>query len=225
MFVRPDQPEPKPGALRAARSPGERPPDPFPEIDPFDAVPPRAEGHLTGHGTLTDPHGTAHGTRHPGLRLVRHELSPSVAPPRADADTHRRRAAEVLKENRRSASLSANDARRIMAQRVAEHLDGGRAGILVPDRRRALVSTAQRLGLRPFDANLIIAIVQDRFRRGLLGAVGAAGDDRLDLIPHPALVERRRERFWTIVRMVLASASIAVVLAVCVMNWITGGKP
>lgn len=196
-------------------------------------------------GGPLDPHSTGHGTRmgrHPGLRLVRTELSPE-SNSRHTRPLRAKLANEVGTENRRSAALSDQDARRIMAQRVAENIDGGRAGILVPERRRALVSTAERMGMRPFDANLIIAVVQDRFRRGLLGSAGAGRDERLELIaaphgagpsrrynegdamPHPALFERRRERFWLAVRLFLASAAIAGILTVWLVNWMTGSLP
>lgn len=75
----------------------------------------------------------------------------------------RRRVAE---ENTRAAGLSPDDIRLLMALRVADALEGGRAAILRPERRRELVGNAQTMGLRPFDANLIIAIVQDGARRG-----------------------------------------------------------
>lgn len=196
-------------------------------------------------GGPLDPHSTGHGTRvgrHPGLRLVRTELSPE-SNSRHTRPLRAKLANEVGTENRRSAALSDGDARRIMARRVAESIDGGRAGILVPERRRALVSTAERMGMRPFDANLIIAVVQDRFRRGLFGSAGAGRDERLELIsapypagaprrdddtdamPHPALFERRRERFWLAVRLFLASAAIAGILTVWLVNWMTGNLP
>lgn len=197
---------------RAPRGPGPAAPDQF-------------DGHLTGHGTLTDPHATGHGTRGArasGLRLVRHELSPNSGITAQERREAAQRTKAIIKENKRSSAISGADARGIMAQRVAEQLDGGRAAILAPERRRALVSTAERLGLRPFDANLIIAVVQDRFRQGLTGRAGAAGDERLDLIPHPELVRRRRERLWSIVRMSLASLAIAVIGVVWLINWLTG---
>lgn len=214
-------------------------------------------GHGTaggpGAGGLTDPHGTGHGTRAGrlgnGLRLVRTELSPEIAS-RYSKPLRARLASEVGAENKRAAGLSDRDARRIMAQRVAENLEGGRAGILAPERRRALVATAQRLGFRTFDANLIIAVVQDRFRRGLLGTPAAGQDERLELISpplgadhgtrgialsvppdaemplvHPALAERRRERFWQVTRLLLASAAIAGILTVWLVNWLTGRLP
>jgi hypothetical protein len=207
-------------------------------------------GHLTGHGSL-DPNATGHSSSHatrnpngrvPGLRLIRTELSPEVSS-KHTKPLRAKLANEVGAENRRASALSERDLRRIIAQRVAENIDGGRAGILVPERRQALVSTAQRMGMRPFDANLIIAIVQDRFRRGLLGAAGASHDERLELIaaptrggsissieaadtlPHPALIERRRERFWLSVRLLLASLAIAGILTVWLVNWLTGRLP
>lgn len=39
-------------------------------------------------------------------------------------------------------------------------------GLLIPEDRRALMDHAARLGMRPFDASLVIAIVQDARRRG-----------------------------------------------------------
>ncbi len=70
----------------------------------------------------------------------------------------------IAAENRASAELPIDDARRIVATRIARALEGGRAAILTPDVRRDIVTEAKRMGLRPFDANLIIAIVQDRAR-------------------------------------------------------------
>ncbi|MFU8828856.1 MAG: hypothetical protein ACNA8P_05405 [Phycisphaerales bacterium] len=70
----------------------------------------------------------------------------------------------IEQENRKSATLSPDDARQIVAMRIARALEGGRAAILTPDIRHDIVTEARRMGLRPFDANLIIAIVQDRAR-------------------------------------------------------------
>lgn len=182
---------------------------------------------------MTDPHATGHGSgrtpRPPGLRLVRGESSPEVAARHSKAQREKL-ARQVTAENRQAATLSNSDARRIMAQTVAENLEGGRAGILIPERRRALISAAQRLGMRQFDANLIIAIVQDRFRRGLIGASGAGHDERLAMIeptslPHPSLADHRRARFWSSVRVLLASLAIGGILAVWMVNWLTGQLP
>ncbi len=62
--------------------------------------------------------------------------------------------------------IEPSDARWLLAARVALALDGGRAGLLTPEQRDAVLRFAGRLGVRPFDAHVIIALVQDRARRG-----------------------------------------------------------
>jgi hypothetical protein len=72
----------------------------------------------------------------------------------------------VIRENRRAAALSPSEAREILTMRVAELLDGGRAAVLTPERRARALRIARMLGVRDFDAHLVIAVVQDRARRG-----------------------------------------------------------
>jgi len=50
-----------------------------------------------------------------------------------------------------------------LAGNVANALDGT---LLAPERRERLLQDARRLGVREFDANLVIALVQDCARRG-----------------------------------------------------------
>ncbi|MCA9298380.1 MAG: hypothetical protein KDA28_04900, partial [Phycisphaerales bacterium] len=83
------------------------------------------------------------------LRLIR---SAQDAPPSATA---------VARENMAAASLEMMDARWIFAVQVSEALEGGKAALLRPDRRERLLRIANRLGLRHFDASLVIAMVQD----------------------------------------------------------------
>jgi len=90
----------------------------------------------------------------------------------------------IEQENRSSAKLDVNDARNIVATRIARALDGGRAAILTPDVRRDIVTRAKKMGLRPFDANLIIAIVQDRARCGE-PLDDMTGDARIRLVRAP----------------------------------------
>jgi hypothetical protein len=59
-------------------------------------------------------------------------------------------------------------------------LEGGRTALLTPDRRRRLVTLATKMGLRPFDAALIIAIVQDAARAG--EPLTGEAQDRLAMI-------------------------------------------
>ncbi len=60
----------------------------------------------------------------------------------------------------------ATDVRFRFASHVARQLEGGKAAILRPERRDVLVAGAVRDGILPFDANLVIALVQDAARRG-----------------------------------------------------------
>ncbi len=90
---------------------------------------------------------------HPALRLALHEAPAHPASrPRIIAAT--------------TGPLDPADPRWVLAVRTANDLDGGAAAILPPQRREALMRLAADLGLRPFDASLIIAIVQDAARTG-----------------------------------------------------------
>ena len=71
----------------------------------------------------------------------------------------------IAQENH-AAALAVDDARWLFARHVRESVEGGKAAIVRPDVRRRLVSRAEGMGLRPFDANLVIAIVQDAARHG-----------------------------------------------------------
>ncbi len=102
------------------------------------------------------------------LRLVTDERCADATPsPRRNSEARAWEArARVELENRAAAALSTDDARWALAARTAAELEGGHAAILRPERRRALVAMGQHLGLRPFDANLVLAIVQDAARSG-----------------------------------------------------------
>ena len=105
------------------------------------------------------------------LRPVRAVNSLSVAdrapaPSRAADESLKRRRMEVARENHAASSLDADDARWVFAVLVSKVLDGGRAAILAPERRALLMGNAKEIGLREFDANLVIAIVQDCVRTG-----------------------------------------------------------
>jgi len=100
------------------------------------------------------------------------------------------RAGEALRAARRRGGaaldheadrLSLHDARRVLAVAAFTALEGGRAAVLRPVRRRRLNQLAARLGLRAFDASLIIAIAQDAARHGER-AESAAVVDRLSLV-------------------------------------------
>ncbi len=72
---------------------------------------------------------------------------------------------ETLEETRLATpALLSDDARWVFAVRVRREIQGGRAAIVAPESRKRLLKLAHRLGLRDFDANLVIAIVQDDAR-------------------------------------------------------------
>lgn len=45
-------------------------------------------------------------------------------------------------------------------------MQAGRAAVLTPERRRALIAGSVGLGVKAFDANLVIAVVQSAVRAG-----------------------------------------------------------
>ena len=85
---------------------------------------------------------------------------------RLSGESEMRRAAAIARENQAASGAGLDDERLLFASRVAKSLEGGRAACLPPEKRQKLVAAAIDEGMRPFDANLIIAIVQDGARRG-----------------------------------------------------------
>ena len=124
----------------------------------------------------------------------------------------------MTRENLASAALSVSDARWAFAVRVASSVEGNRAGILRPAIRQRLVHQASHLGLRPFDANLVIAIVQDAARTG--SPLSAEVAERLKLVRNPA--EARSNRHMLSWRSVIAASGLAVLLAWLALRWLTG---
>ena len=82
---------------------------------------------------------------------------------------------EIIKENRiaaaRAPGLDPSDPRWILAMQTQARLQGA---VLTPERREQLLASGRKLGLRPFEANLVIAIVQDRARCGKSESLKAA---------------------------------------------------
>ncbi|MBT8487047.1 MAG: hypothetical protein KJO43_15830 [Phycisphaerae bacterium] len=141
----------------------------------------------------------------PNLRLVADDDPASVAAWRAEEGA-------VARETRAAAanrSLAPTDARWVLAARTASLLQGP---VLTPDRRRTVLRTADRLGIRLFDANLIIAIVQDQARRGeeLGNAVPT-----LAMVPAP----KRRSRRLNTLRWIAAFATALAVNALLI-RWL-----
>ena len=79
----------------------------------------------------------------------------------------------------------ATDPRWVLAMRTAQMLEGD---VLPPTKRESLMRTGKVMGLSPFDCSLILAIVQDRARRGIApDQCPAASESQLALIPKPQM--------------------------------------
>lgn len=136
----------------------------------------------------------------------------------------RRRRAVVNPEpvTRNTSVLAPTDARWVLASRVQESLEGGRAGVLGPESRSRLIDLGRRLGLRPFDINLIIAIVQDHARCG--GSEPRAEMlHRLALVPgthrHAEACTPNDGRAWW-AAWIGATVILAAVLALAGIAWL-----
>lgn len=141
---------------------------------------------------------------------------PLIAAPPAP-ERVRAAAREVARENAYAASLSASEAREILTLRVTELLQGGRAAILTPERRARAIRIARMLGVRDFDAHLVIAVVQDRARRGEIAISGAASSGSSPKADRELLLTSR----GTIMALqVAAAALLACAMLLGVMNWI-----
>jgi hypothetical protein len=148
------------------------------------------------------------------LRLVNSERIPRTPPlPRAHSAAGR-----VRSENRAAARIDPRDARWVVAVSAARSIEGGLAAILPPDRRRRLISMAVALGLREFDANLVIAIVQDAARAGL-PTLGRTTEERLGLVKAAATV-RERSAPVSPQLLLLASGVLAAGVFAALLAWI-----
>jgi hypothetical protein len=164
-------------------------------------------------------------SRQPPLRLVRpgDEAESGGAPVTAvSADRRAEAYQRIAQENQAAArtDLDPADPRWVLAVRVAQSLEGAQ---LRPEKRETLLNLATHLGMRAFDANLVIALVQDRARRGELEMTLGAGLTRdmahdLKLIPAPA---HRQASWWssTWARPLLLTA-LSLFWAFMIIRWL-----
>jgi hypothetical protein len=124
-----------------------------------------------------------------------------AAGPAASFAARRQAVREVESENK-AASMSALDPRWALAVRTNTLLQGGRAAILPPESRRFLVSLGKDINLRPFDSNLVIAIVQDAARAGY-DPLGAEARMRLKMVPEPRKEQDHPTIRWAIAALLL----------------------
>lgn len=161
------------------------------------------------------PRNTAH--RRPAIHVA-----PGIAPSRRETASPTLVAARrsISQANVLASGMSPLDARWVFALRAAGSLEGGIAAILRPEVRRRLVTEAQGLGLRPFDANLIIAIVQDGRRSGA-GGLNPEVESRLTLIQAPELVPAARPARW--LGPLIGIAIMALTMTYVMCSWMARG--
>ncbi|MEL7474250.1 MAG: hypothetical protein AAGK04_13110 [Planctomycetota bacterium] len=119
--------------------------------------------------------------------------------------------------------MNPSDARWVLAIRVAHALDSLQGGALAPERREKLIRLATNMGLRSFDANLIIAIVQDAARTSPLAKISTPAAalhteqvmDRLAMVP-PAGAFASNAKSEGRAILVQASIALLVGVAICV---------
>ena len=121
-------------------------------------------------------------------------------------------AEEMLRarESTRTNALDPTDPRWMLACATRDSLQGA---VLTYENRRKLMRLAQRVGIRAFDANLIVAIVQDRARRGepLDTATEAIG-----VIPRPTATESASATAW----VWAAAIVVAVLVDAVLIGWL-----
>ncbi|MHC4810535.1 MAG: hypothetical protein ACYTEV_09230 [Planctomycetota bacterium] len=141
-------------------------------------------------------------------------LRPAGRGPRRPEEEHRA-AFAVTRENRQAAlrrDLDPTDPRWVLAVRVASQMEGS---LLTPERRARVMRTAHQLGIRPFDAGIVIAMVQDRLRRG--GNLGELAP-QLQMLAVP--ITRRSATPIPIWARFLLAITIATAAVLLLVRWL-----
>lgn len=130
----------------------------------------------------------------------------------------------VVKENRLAAHagridgemVDARDPRWVLAMQTQARLQGT---MLTPERRDELMESGKKLGLRPFESNLVIAVVQDQARQEIPfrladPTIGIIGVKRT---PRKSITRRERE---SAARWLVAAIGGAIALAAVIIRWL-----
>lgn len=119
-----------------------------------------------------------------------------------------------------------SDPRWAFAVLIASRLEGDRAAVLRPEARERLVCLGKKLGIRPFDAALTIAMVQDAARRGQAPGQTAASHSplahRLAAITKPTANPSKHAGFDPLSRFASAFFLATALLGLAIM-WVQMG--
>lgn len=117
--------------------------------------------------------------------------------------------------------LGATDPRWLLAVKTSSLLEGGKAALLTPAKRRSVMTLAKQLGLRPFEASLVVAVVQDGARAGE-GALSPGVKQRLSLVAAGSSAvpaEPKRARWAGLMGF---AAALGGVLTALLIRWLEG---
>ena len=211
-----------PGRAETSSSEGGSPPPqaPTPVRDARTAAH-RVRSHTdVGSRTQAPGRGARGGPRAAPLRMVEstaRPLGPDHGPRGAKGTFHGMSdSGRVAKENHAARGFTIDPRVLELAEEAARNIEGGRAAMLTPEKRRKVMSLATKLGVRTFDASLVIAIAQDRARQGVRAENERAGDDvRLGLMG-PA----QRERDAGVLRLVMCGIAVALSVFGALVAWV-----
>lgn len=130
-------------------------------------------------------------------------------------------AAENLSAHSFATGVGNTDPRWLLAIKASTLLEGGKAAMLRPHNRRELMTLAKFMGLRAFDAGLVIAVVQDGARSGE-GALSAGVRTRLTLVGAPQITGASRDTLASrIPGALIAAVILGSMLAWGLISWVT----
>lgn len=152
-----------------------------------------------------------------GIKPVNHQQATSIAP------AMRIQIPEPpCAQNPLNPVVQPEDPRLILARRTVELLEGE---ILRPEKREQLMKLGRVLGLSAFDVTLVIAILQDRARRGISGTDSDLNGQLLMIgnpthpVPRQTVSRRLRLSKPTLTLVILALILLAQAIAVwCVFH-------
>lgn len=169
-------------------------------------------------------------TQHPSPVGIDALLGETESPVAANARfLHAQR---IARENAAAAELSPTDVRWLFAQETARRLEGDKQAILRPQRRRDLHALATKVGLRPFDANLVIAIVQDAARHdggplstGRASGWSGAGEAGGGVSSSLSLIRRPEPEPRSVFAQMFIASTLGIMGISLLIGWLLSGLP
>lgn len=113
---------------------------------------------------------------------------------------------------------SPTDPRWVLAVATAQLMEGD---VLPPLKRESLMQQGKSMGLSPFDCSLILAIIQDRARRGIpLDECPSVSEKQLALIPLPPMRPFKSVLGEHPTRTLLIASGLLVLQVLLIWSWL-----